>query len=69
MIWLLRPDHGSSGAERSSPPAMAHDTESVPRLPAVAGKTVEVAFDGGRMTSDRIVNLTCGERERPRPDE
>jgi hypothetical protein len=42
---------------------MAHDTESLPRLPAVAGKTVEVAFDGGHMTSDAgVVLLAAVER-------
>ena len=42
---------------------MAHDTESVPRWPAVAGKAVEIAFDGGRMTSDAgVVLLAAVER-------
>jgi hypothetical protein len=36
---------------------MAHDTGSLPSLPAVAGKAVHVTFDGGRLTSDAGVVL------------
>ena len=36
---------------------MPQDTGSLPSLPAVAGKPVEVAFDGGRMTSDTGILL------------
>ncbi len=42
---------------------MAHDTGCLPRLPAVAGKAVEVTFDGGHMTSDAgVVLLAAVER-------
>jgi Transposase DDE domain group 1 len=42
---------------------MTHNTESLPRLPAVAGKAVEVTFDGGHMTSDAgVVLLAAVER-------
>jgi hypothetical protein len=42
---------------------MAHDTGSLPRLPAVAGKAVHVTFDGGRLTSNAgVVLLAAVER-------
>jgi hypothetical protein len=42
---------------------MAHDTGSLPSLPAVAGKEVHVTFDGGRLTSDAgVVLLAAVER-------
>jgi hypothetical protein len=60
MIWLLRPDHPEPNGVR---PRHGARYGSVPRLPVVAGKTVEVAFDGGRMTSDAgVVLLAAVER-------
>ena len=55
MIWLLMPDQ-SRPTELA--PAMDESTGILPGLPAVAGKPVHVAFDGGRMTSDaRILSV------------
>src|SRR3954454_18458930 len=48
MIWLLRPDQPKP---REFAPAMTEPTEFLPGLPAVKGKPVHVAFDGGRLTS------------------
>src|SRR3954464_8015282 len=47
MIWLLKPDHPKI---TEFAPAMTEGTGILPGLPAVAGKPVHVAFDGGRLT-------------------
>src|SRR5580658_7974057 len=60
MIWLLKP-----GQPRPTEfaPAMDDGTGILPGLPAVAGKSVHVAFDGGRLTSDAgILLLAAVER-------
>ncbi len=49
MIWLLRPDQPKT---TEFAPAMDEGTGILPGLPAVAGKPVDVGFDGGRLTSD-----------------
>src|SRR6476660_1089795 len=54
MIWLLRPDQPKP---REFAPAMTEATEILPGLPAVKGKPVHVAFDGGRLTSDAGILL------------
>ena len=54
MIWLLKPDHPKP---TEFAPAIEQDTGIVPGSPAVAGKPVEIAFDGGRMTSDAGILL------------
>ena len=54
MIWLLKPDHPEP---TEFAPAIEQDTGIVPGSPAVAGKPVEIAFDGGRMTSDAGILL------------
>src|ERR1043166_1457973 len=38
-------------------PAMAEDTGILPGLSAIAGKPVHVSFDGGRLTSDGLLEL------------
>ena len=43
---------------------MQQGTGILPRLPAVAGKPVEVAFDGGRMTSDAGILLLAAIEQR-----
>src|SRR4051794_35519821 len=54
MIWLLRPDQPKP---REFAPAITEATEILPGLPAVMGKPVHVAFDGGRLTSDAGILL------------
>src|SRR3954470_9339100 len=49
MIWLLKPDHPKTTEFAA---AMTESTGILPGLPAVAGKPVHVAFDGGRLTSE-----------------
>src|ERR1700692_3145563 len=62
MIWLLKPDHPKA---TEFAPAMDDSTGILPGLPAVKGKPVHVAFDGGRMTSDAGVVLLAAV-EQPR---
>src|SRR5437899_12486793 len=54
MIWLLKPDQPRP---TEFAPAMDESTGILPGLPAVAGKPVHIAFDGGRMTSDAGILL------------
>jgi len=49
MILVLKQDrHAPNGA----PPAMAEDTATLPGLSPVGSKPLQVAFDGGRLSSD-----------------
>src|SRR5271154_6034381 len=61
MIWLLKP-----GQPRPTEfaPAMDDGTGILPGLPAVAGKPVHVAFDGGRLTSDAGILLLSAIEQR-----
>jgi hypothetical protein len=61
MIWLLKPDHPEP---TEFAPAMHQGTGILPSLPAVADKPVEVAFDGGRMTSDAGILLLAAIEQR-----
>jgi hypothetical protein len=61
MIWLLKPDHPEP---TEFAPAIEQDTGIVPGSPAVAGKPVEIAFDGGRMTSDAGILLLAAIEQR-----
>src|SRR3954452_22883962 len=61
MIWLRRPDQSQP---RGSAPAMMEITEILPGLPAVIGKPVHVAFDGGRLTSDAGILLLSAIEQR-----
>src|SRR3954447_12812186 len=61
MLWLLRPDQPKS---REFAPAMTEATEILPGLPAVKGKPVHVAFDGGRLTSDAGILLLAAIEQR-----
>src|SRR4051812_14308469 len=63
MIWLLKPDHPKT---TEFAPAMAESMGILPGLPAVAGKPVHVAFDGGRLTSDAGVLLLAAVEQRLR---
>jgi hypothetical protein len=54
MIWLLKPDQPEP---TEFAPAMQQGTGILPSLPAVAGKSVQVAFNGGQMTSDAGILL------------
>jgi hypothetical protein len=63
MIWLLKPDHPKA-AEFA--PAMAENTGVLRGLPAVRGKPVHVAFDGGRLTSDAGILLLAAVEQRLR---
>src|SRR3954468_6086579 len=63
MIWLLRPDQSKP---REFAPAMTEPTEFLPGLPAVKGKPVHVAFDGGRLTSDAGILLLAALEQRLR---
>ena len=54
MIWLLKPDHPKA---TEFAPVMTESTGILPGFPAVAGKPVHVAFDGGRLTSDAGILL------------
>jgi hypothetical protein len=54
MIWLLKPDHPKA---TEFAPAMNEGTGILSGLPAVAGKPVHIAFDGGRLTSDAGILL------------
>src|SRR2546423_9151465 len=61
MIWLLRPDQPRP---TEFAPAMDESTGILPGLPAVAGKPVHVAFDGGRLTSDAGILLLAAIEQR-----
>src|SRR5918997_5350211 len=61
MIWLLRPDQPKL---IEFAPAMGENTGVLPGLPAVAGKPVHVAFDGGRLTSDAGILLLSAVEQR-----
>jgi Transposase DDE domain group 1 len=54
MIWLLKPDHPRP---TEFAPAMDEGTGILPGFPAISGKPVHVAFDGGRLTSDAGILL------------
>lgn len=54
MILLLKQEHHGS---TEFAPAMDDRTGILPGFPAVAGKPVHVAFDGGRLTSDAGILL------------
>jgi hypothetical protein len=66
MIWLLKPDHPKT---TEFAPAMTESTGLLPNLPAVAGKPVQVAFDGGRLTSDAGILLLAAVEQRLRTAE
>jgi len=53
ILVSKQPDHGST----EFAPAMAERSDLLPGFPAVCGKPVHVAFDGGRLTSDGGVLL------------
>src|SRR5258708_11597501 len=61
MIWLLNPDQPRP---TEFAPAMDESMRILPGLPAVAGKPVHVAFDGGRVTSDAGILLLAGIEQR-----
>ena len=61
MIWLLKPDQPRP---TEFAPAMDESTGILPGLPAVAGKPVQVAFDGGRLTSDAGILLLAAIEQR-----
>src|ERR1700686_1016800 len=61
MIWLLRPDQPKT---TEFAPAMDDSTGILPGLPAVGGKPVHVAFDGGRLTSDAGILLLAAIEQR-----
>jgi hypothetical protein len=61
MIWLLKPDHPKT---TEFAPAMTDSTGILPGLPAIAGKPVHVAFDGGRLTSDAGILLLSAVEQR-----
>jgi hypothetical protein len=61
MIWLLKPDHPKT---TEFAPAMRESTGVLPGLPAVAGKPVHVAFDGGRLTCDAGILLLAAVEQR-----
>jgi len=61
MIWLLKPDQPKA---TEFAPAMDDSTGILPGLPAVAGKPVHVAFDGGQMTSDAGILLLAAIEQR-----
>jgi Transposase DDE domain group 1 len=61
MIWLLRPDQPKT---TEFAPAMDDSTGILPGIPAVKGKPVHVAFDGGRMTSDAGILLLAAVEQR-----
>src|SRR3954447_14334835 len=63
MIWLLKPDHPKA---TEFAPTMTESTGILPGFPAVAGKPVHVAFDGGRLTSDAGILLLAAVEQRLR---
>jgi len=63
MIWLLKPDHPKA---TEFAPAMTESTGILPGLPAVQGKPVHVAFDGGRLTSDAGILMLAALEQRLR---
>ncbi len=54
MIWLFKPDHPKA---TEFAPATDKSTGILPGLAGVAGKPVQVGFDGGRLTSDAGILL------------
>jgi hypothetical protein len=61
MIWLSKPDQTEA---TEFAPAMDQATGILPGFPAVAGKPVHVAFDGGRLTSDAGILLLAAIEQR-----
>ena len=61
MIWLLKPDQPKP---TEFAPAVDESTGILPGFPAVAGKPVHVAFDGGRLTSDAGILLLAAIEQR-----
>jgi hypothetical protein len=61
MIWLLKPDQPKT---TELAPAMDEGTGILPGFPAIAGKPVHVAFDGGRLTSDAGILLLASIEQR-----
>jgi hypothetical protein len=61
MIWLSKPDQPKP---TEFAPAMDETRWILPGLPAVAGKPVHVAFDGGRLTSDAGILLLAAIEQR-----
>src|SRR6266536_269023 len=61
MIWLLKPDQPRP---TEFAPAMDESMGILPGLPAVVGKPVYIAFDGGRMTSDAGILLLAAIEQR-----
>jgi len=62
--WLLKPDQPRP---TEFAPAMDEGAGILPDFPAVKGKPVHVAFDGGRMTSDAGILLLSAVEQRLRP--
>jgi hypothetical protein len=63
MIWVLKPDQLKP---TEFAPAVDERTGILPGLPAVVGKPVHVAFDGGRLTSDAGILLLAAIEQRGR---
>jgi hypothetical protein len=61
MIWLLKPDQPKA---TEFAPAMDEGTGILPGFPALMGKLVHVAFDGGRLTSDAGILLLAAVEQR-----
>jgi hypothetical protein len=61
VIWVLKPDQPKA---TEFAPAVDQSTGILPDLPAVAGKAVHLAFDGGRMTSDAGILLLAAIEQR-----
>jgi hypothetical protein len=59
--FFLRPDQPKA---TEFAPAMDEGTGVLPGLPAVRGKPVHVAFDGGRLTSDAGILLLSAIEQR-----
>jgi Transposase DDE domain group 1 len=62
-VYDLVAEAGSTEATEFAP-AMDESTGILPGLPAVAGKPVHVAFDGGRLTSDAGILLLAAIEQR-----
>jgi hypothetical protein len=62
MIWLLKPDQTEA---MEFAPAMDETTGILPGLRTVAGKPVQVGFDGSRLTSDAGIFAAGGKRAGP----
>jgi hypothetical protein len=61
MILVLKPDQLKP---TEFAPAVDESTGILPGLPAVVGKPVHVAFDGGRLTSDAGILLLAAIEQR-----